>query len=205
MADDKSLFSVFKNGIWTENTITVIVLGMCPTLATSNSASGALAMGLAATFVIICSSAMVSMVRNIVPGGVRIAAYVLIMATFVTVADFYLQAFFPEMSKVLGAYVALIVVNCMILARAEIFACKNGIVPSMADALGTGIGFTWVLLVLSFIREFLGSGSIFGFVILSENVFNPWVIMILPPGAFITLGLFIGGINYFTKHRGASR
>lgn len=205
MADNKSLFGVFKNGIWTENTIIVIVLGMCPTLAVSNSAMNALAMGLASTFVVICSSAMVSVVRKLIPGGVRIAAYILIIATFVTFADFFLRAYFPAISKTLGPYVPLIVVNCMIMARAEIFAAKNGVLPSVADALGSGLGFTWVLLVLGVIREILGSGSIFGFVIMTEKVFNPWVVMILPPGAFITLGLFIGAINYFTKYRESGR
>ena len=203
MANDKSLFSVFKNGIWNENTIIVVVLGMCPALAVSNSAMNAIAMGLASTFVVICSSAMVSLVRSFIPPGVRIPCFILIIATFVTFADFFLRAYSPAVSKSLGPYVPLIVVNCMIMARAEIFAAKNGVMHSVADALGVGLGFTWVLLVLGVIREFLGSGSIFGFVVMSEDVFTPWVVMILPPGAFITLGLFIGAINYFTKHRRA--
>jgi electron transport complex protein RnfE len=144
---------------------------------------------------------MVSLIRRLVPGGVRIPTYIIIIAAFVTLAELFLKAFFPEVSKSLGPYIPLIVVNCMIMGRAEFFASKNPIMPALVDALGTGIGFTWVLVLLGAIRELFGSGSIFGFMILGETIFTPWVIMVLPAGAFLSLGLMIGLINYFTLRR----
>ena len=178
-----------------------MLLGMCPALAVTNSAINGLAMGLASVFVVVCSSAMVSLIRRIVPGGVRIPTYIIIIAGFVTLADLSLRAFLPDISKALGPYVPLIVVNCMIMGRSEFFASKHGLVPSIVDALGMGLGFTWVLVALGTIREILGSGSVFGFTILSEAVFTPWVIMILPAGAFISLGLMIGFINFMVLRK----
>jgi len=197
----KSLTLEFVKGLWRENTVLKMLLGMCPTLAVTNSASNGLAMGLASTFVVVASSTMVSLIRRLVPGGVRIPTYIIIIAGFVTLAELFLQAYFPVISKSLGPYVPLIVVNCMIMGRAEFFASKNPLTPAIADALGMGIGFTWVLVVLGSVREILGSGSIFGFLFLGADIFTPWVVMILPAGAFLSLGLMIGIINYFTLRR----
>jgi len=197
----KSLTYEFTKGIWRENAVIKMLLGMCPALAVTNSASNGLAMGLASTFVVAASAMMVSLIRSIVPGGVRIPTYIIIIATFVTLAELFLKAFFPDVSKSLGPYIPLIIVNCMIMGRAEFFASKNPIPPAIVDGLGTGIGFTWVLVALGAVREILGSGSIFGFVMMGENVFTPWVIMVLPAGAFLSLGLMIGIINYFTLRK----
>ncbi len=201
MAKQRSLGWEFKKGIWVENPVIVMLLGMCPTLAVTNSAVNGLAMGLASVFVVVCSSTMVSLIRKIVPGGVRIPTYIIIIAGFVTLADLSLKAFFPVVSKALGPYVPLIVVNCMIMGRAEFYASKHPLMPAIVDAVGTGIGFTWVLVLLGSIREFFGSGSIFGFVFLSEKIYTPWVIMVLPAGAFLSLGLLIGLINYMVRKR----
>ncbi len=201
MASQRTLFQEFKKGIWAENPVIKMLLGMCPTLAVTNSAVNGLAMGLASTFVVICSSAIVSIIRRFVPGGVRIPTYIIIIAGFVTLADLFLRAYFPVISKALGPYVPLIVVNCMIMGRAEFFASKHPVVPSILDALGTGTGFVWVLVVLGSIREILGSGSIFGVTLLSERIYTPWVVMILPAGAFLSLGLLIALINYLTQRR----
>ncbi len=201
MASQRTLFQEFKKGIWAENPVIKMLLGMCPALAVTNSAVNGLAMGLASTFVVICSSAIVSIIRRFVPGGVRIPTYIIIIAGFVTLADLFLRAYFPVISKALGPYVPLIVVNCMIMGRAEFFASKHPVVPSILDALGTGTGFVWVLVVLGSIREILGSGSIFGVTLLSERIYTPWVVMILPAGAFLSLGLLIALINYLTQRR----
>ncbi|MEE9615153.1 MAG: electron transport complex subunit RsxE [Thermodesulfobacteriota bacterium] len=198
----RSLFDELTKGIWSENPVIKMLLGMCPALAVSNSAMNGLAMGLASTFVVVSSSTMVSIFRRFVPKQVRIPTYIVIIAGFVTLADIFLKAEFPSISKALGPYVPLIVVNCMIMSRSEFFASKHPLLPSMADALGTGIGFTWVLVVLGAVRELFGFGSIFGFVLMGEDIFTPWVVMILPAGAFLTLGLMIGVINYFTLRKG---
>ncbi|MBI5560634.1 MAG: electron transport complex subunit RsxE [Deltaproteobacteria bacterium] len=198
---DRTLFYEFKKGLLLENPVAVMLLGMCSSLAVTNQIKNSLAMGLAVVFVTIASSALVSMVRKLVPGGVRIATYIVIISGFVTLADLFFKAFFPDISKTLGPYVPLIVVNCIIMARAEVFAAKHPVAASVADAVGMGVGYTWVLLVIGAIREVLGSGSIFGLAILSENVFKPWVVMVLPPGAFLTLGFLIGFINYIKSRK----
>jgi electron transport complex protein RnfE len=197
----RTITEEFKKGLWAENAVIRLLLGMCPALAVSNSAINGLFMGLASTFVVVCSSTMVSTIRRLVPRQVRIPTYIVIIAGFVTLADLFLKAQFPAISKALGPYVPLIVVNCMIMSRAEFFASKHPLKPSMADALGTGLGFTGVLVVLGSVREILGFGSIFDIVIMTEEAFTPWVIMILPPGAFLSLGLMIGIINHFTELR----
>ncbi len=197
----RTITEEFKKGLWAENAVLRLLLGMCPALAVTNSAINGLVMGLASTFVVVCSSTMVSTIRRLVPRQVRIPTYIVIIAGFVTLADLFLKAQFPAISKALGPYVPLIVVNCMIMSRAEFFASKHPLKPSMADALGTGLGFTGVLVVLGSIREILGFGSIFDIVIMTEEAFTPWVIMILPPGAFLSLGLMIGIINHFTELR----
>lgn len=195
----KTLFKDFIKGIWRENPVFVILLGMCPTLAVTTKAVFGLSMGLAVIFVLTFSSLVVSVFRKFIPAQVRIATYAIIIATFVTIADYFLKARFPAISKALGPYVPLIVVNCIILGRAEAFASKNVPIRSLFDALGMGCGFTLALVILASVREFLGSGSIFGIQLLGEW-HQPWVIMILPAGAFITLGLLVGLFNLF-KHK----
>ena len=199
---EKSAIQEFVKGLWDENPVLVQLLGLCPTLAVTVSAENGLAMGLAATFVLICSSFLVSMFRKVIPGQVRIAAYIVIIATFVTIADRFLAAFAPDISKSLGPFIPLIIVNCMILGRQEAFASKNKIGRSLMDALGMGLGFTATLLVLSSIREILGSGTWFGMDVMWES-FSPWSVMILPPGAFLALGCLIAGANWINTRRKA--
>ncbi len=201
MAGSGTILKEFKKGLWAENPVIKMLLGMCPALAVTNSATNGFAMGMATTFVVISSSTMVSLIRRIVPRQVRIPTYIVIIAGFVTLADLFLKAQFPVISKALGPYVPLIVVNCLIMGRAEFFASRHPLFPAIMDALGMGLGFTGVLVVLGGIREILGSGSIFGVVFMTEEVFTPWVVMILPAGAFLTLGLLIGIINYASQRR----
>lgn len=188
MAETK--VKLFLKGLWDENPVFRQLLGMCPTLAVTTTAVNGFSMGLATSFVLICSSTIISIVRKLIPNQVRIASYVVVIATFVTMADLFLKGNFSAISKALGPFVPLIVVNCVILGRAEAFASKNTPSSAFVDALGMGVGFTIALTVLGTIREILGSGTIFGVV-----NFEPWVIMILPGGAFITLGLLIGMLN----------
>jgi electron transport complex protein RnfE len=185
-------------GLWRENPIFVQVLGMCPTLAVTTKALFGLSMGMATTFVVISSSVVVSAIRRFVPDQVRIPMFTVVIATFVTAADYFLKANFYQISKALGPYVPLIVVNCIILGRAEAFASKHGVVRSFLDAVGMGIGFTCALIVLGSIREILGSGTIFGYRIMWSG-FTSWVVMVLPAGAFITLGLLVGLFNVIDK------
>ena len=201
MAKNKiSLSKEFLKGLWNENPILRMLLGLCPTLAVTNSATNGLAMGLATTFVLISSSIMISLLRKVIPHQVRIAGYIVIIATFVTVADKFLAAYLPDISKALGPYVPLIVVNCIILGRQEAFASKNNVGRSIIDALGMGLGFLFVLVVLGSIRELLGSATIFNIQILGDW-FNPWMVMILPPGAFLTLGILIGLGNWLNERK----
>jgi electron transport complex protein RnfE len=184
----------FIKGIWAQNPVFVQVLGMCPTLAVTNSATNALAMGLATAFVLLMSNTLVSSLRHAIPKQVRIASYIAIIATFVTAVDYIIQAISLELHKSLGAYVSLIVVNCVILGRAEAFASKNNLKRSVYDALGMGLGFTLALLCLGVIRELLGSGTFFNLSIMPGN-FEHWVIMLLPGGAFFVLALWMLLIN----------
>lgn len=183
-------FDDVLNGLWKENPVLVQMLGLCPALAVTNSLANGLVMGLATTSVLIGSSVLVSVLKRFIPAEVRITSYVLIIATFVTLADMTLEALVPTIHKQLGAFIALIVVNCMILGRAEAFASRNTVTRSFLDALGVGVGFTGTLLALSGFRELLGNGSLFGVNVLGPN-FEPWVIMVLPPGGFLTLGIFL--------------
>jgi electron transport complex protein RnfE len=193
-------FSELKRGLWTENPVFRQLLGLCPTLAVTNSAINGVAMGLATSFVLICSSFFVSLIRKLVPNQVRIATFTVIIATFVTVADQFLAAMFPPISKALGPYVPLIVVNCIILGRQEAFASKNPLGRSVFDAIVMGCGFIATLTTLGVVREILGSGSLFGVQILGEW-FRPWVVMILPAGAFLSLGIGLGIINYIVGRK----
>lgn len=180
----------FIKGLWDENPVFRQLLGLCPTLAVTGAVINGLAMGLATTFVLIFSSLVVSSIKKLIPSQVRIASYIVIIATFVTVADRFLAAFFPPISKSLGPYVPLIVVNCIILGRQEAYSSKNKMGRSLMDALGMSAGFVLALLILSAIREILGAGTFFGYQVMGAW-FKPWIIMILPPGAFITLGILL--------------
>lgn len=190
----------FVNGLWNENPTFRMIIGMCPTLAITTAAENGIAMGLATTFVLVFSSAMISLLRNIIPAKVRIPCYIVVIATFVTVVDLFMAAFLPAMYEILGLFIPLIVVNCIIMARAEAFASKVGVGRAIADALGMGLGFTWAITLISSIRELLGSGQIFGHQILGEG-FTPWSIMLLPPGAFLTMGVLLGIINHLTRKK----
>jgi len=187
---DTSATDEFIKGLWRENPIFVQVLGMCPTLAVTNSANNALVMGLATAFVLTLSNSIVSLIRHRVPKQVRIATYIMIIATFVTVVDYLIQAISLDMHKALGAFVPLIVVNCLILGRAEAFASKNPMGKSLLDGLGMGLGFTIALLCLGITRELIGNGSIFGWAVFADS-YQQWVIMLLPSGGFFTLGLWL--------------
>ncbi len=182
------LFLDFWSGLSQNNPVFVQMLGLCPTMAVSNSLVNGLAMGVATTFVLLCSSFLVSAVRRYIASEVRLTSYILIIATFVTVADMVLAAAFPEISKALGPFIPLIVVNCIILGRAEAFAGKVGPSRAVADAAGMGAGFTFALILISGFRELLGSGSLLGYNVLGPR-FEPWVFMVMPPGGFLTLGL----------------
>ena len=176
----------FLKGLWKENPVFVQVLGMCPTLAVSNTAINALAMGLATAFVLVMSNIAVSSLRNFIPKQVRIATYILIIATFVTVVDYAIQVISLDLYRALGAFISLIVVNCVILGRAEAFASKNTVALSIMDGLGMGLGFTFALLCLGGVREIFGNGSLFGAQLFHDD-FQKWVVMILPSGGFFTL------------------
>jgi len=192
----------FCKGLWRENPILVQVLGMCPTLAVTTKALFGFSMGMATLFVLVSSSLVISSVRKLIPPQVRIAAFTVIIATFVTSADYFLKANFYTISKALGPYVPLIVVNCIILGRQEAFAYKNGVLKSLIDAAGMGLGFSIVLVVLGSIRELLGFGTIFYCEIFGKG-FEHWVIMALPAGAFITLGFLVGFFNWINMKREA--
>ena len=188
---------ILLNGIIKENPTFVLLLGMCPTLATTTSAINGMSMGLATMFVLICSNIAISLIKNLTPDMVRIPVFVVVIASFVTILQMCMQAFVPSIYEALGLYIPLIVVNCIILGRAEAFACKNGPVQSLFDGLGIGLGFTVALVLLGAVRELLGSGSVFGFVLLPEtcNI----LLFVLPPGAFLTLGYLIAVVNKLKK------
>ncbi|MEE9170400.1 MAG: electron transport complex subunit E [bacterium] len=190
-------------GLWKENPVFVQVLGMCPVLAVSNSVINCLVMGLATTFVLIMSSIFVSSFRKLIPKQVRIATYILIIATFVTVADYVIPAISLEVHKSLGAFIALIVVNCVILGRAEAFSSRNTLGKSVLDAVGMGIGFTFAILCLGVVREVLGNGTFAGVPLFGPD-FEPWVVMILPGGAFFVLGGWLLLFNWL-RERGAQK
>lgn len=192
----------FLKGLHRENPVFVMLLGMCPTLAVTNSVMNAIAMGLAATFVLVASSALVSMLRSFIPKQVRIASYIVIIATFVTIVDYVIQVISLELYASLGAFIQLIVVNCIILGRAEAFASRNGVVQSVLDALGMGLGFTLALLCLGSVREVLGNGTLLGYAILGEH-FEPWAIMILPPGGFFVLAAWLLLLNWLKERQTA--
>ena len=186
------------NGLVNENPTFVQLLGMCPTLAVTTSAINGLSMGLAATAVLIGSNAVISALRKAIPDNIRIPAFVVIIAAFVTIIDMLMNAFVQDLYKQLGLFIPLIVVNCIILGRAEAFASKHGVVDSIFDGIGMGLGFTIALTILGSIREIIGAGSIFGILLFGES-FKPAIMFVMPPGAFIVLGLLIGLVNIITK------
>ena len=201
MSDKVSNAKVFKAGLIDENPTFIQLLGMCPTLAVTTSLINAIGMGLSATFVLICSNFVISLVRKIVPSKIRIASYIVIIAAFVSVIEMLLKAYIPSLSASLGLFIPLIVVNCIILARVESFASKNKPIPSAIDGLGMGLGFTLGLSVLGAVREILGAGSILGIKIL-EGIFEPAIMFILPPGAFIVLGIVLAVLNAIKSGKG---
>jgi electron transport complex protein RnfE len=197
---DKRSTDEFIKGLWKENPVFVQLLGMCPVLAVSNTARNALAMGLATMFVLLMSNIVISLLRRFIPKQVRIATYILVIATFVTVTDYTIQAISLELHKALGAFIALIVVNCLILGRAEAFASKNTLGRSILDGLGMGVGFTFSLLCLGAVREIFGSGTLFG-VQLFHDGFQNWVLMILPSGGFFTLAGWLLLFNWLKERK----
>jgi len=192
----------FIRGIWEENPVLIQMLGLCPALAVTNSVKNALAMSAATFFVICCSSVLVSTFKRFIPNEVRISAYILVIATFVTLADMMLQAYAPVQHKELGAFIALIVVNCMILGRQEAFSAKNGVFRSLLDAMGTGVGFTIALVMMGGFREILGTGSFLEYSLFGPN-FEPWVIMVLPAGGFLMLGFILLAMGFFEQRKKA--
>ena len=190
-------FKVLMNGIIKENPTFVLLLGMCPTLGTTSSALNGMSMGLATTFVLVCSNVVISLIKNLIPDMVRIPAFIVVIASFVTALQMGMQAFVPDIYATLGLFIPLIVVNCIILGRAEAFASKNGVVPSFFDGVGMGLGFTIALTVLGAVREILGTGKIFGLEVWPEDY--GMLMFVLAPGAFIVLGYLIAIVNKLKK------
>ena len=190
-------FKVLMNGIIKENPTFVLLLGMCPTLGTTSSALNGMSMGLATTFVLVCSNVVISLIKNLIPDMVRIPAFIVVIASFVTALQMCRQAFVPDIYATLGLFIPLIVVNCIILGRAEAFASKNGVVPSFFDGVGMGLGFTIALTVLGAVREILGTGKIFGLEVWPEDY--GMLMFVLAPGAFIVLGYLIAIVNKLKK------
>ena len=189
-----SFMKELTKGIVKENPTFVIVLGMCPTLATTTSVNNAIGMGLAATFVLVCSNIMISLIRKITPDKIRIPVYVIVIAAFVSIVDMVMAAYLPDLHKALGLFIPLIVVNCIIMGRAEAFASKNSVIDSMSDGIGMGFGCTLALTLMSTFREILGSRTWAGMKVMPA-IYDPMLIAILTPGAFITLGLLMAAIN----------
>lgn len=196
-----SLFYEFKKGLIVENPVLIMLLGLCSTLAVSNTAINSLSMALAVFFVLFFSSLIIGIIKNIIPDQVRIPSFILVIATFVTIADLFMKAKFPTISKALGPYIPLIVVNCIILGRQEAFVSKNTLGASLMDAIGMSIGYLWVIVLLGVVRELLGFGTVFGYRVLGAW-FKPWLVMILPAGSFITLGIFVGVLNLLRSKGG---
>lgn len=197
---EKRYFKEFVKGLFKENPVFVLLLGLCPTLGVTSSAINGVAMGLATLAVMFGSNIIVSMIRKVIPDKIRIPAYIMVIASLVTVVEMLMHAYLYDLYKVLGLFIPLIVVNCIILGRAEAFASKNGVIMSALDALGVGLGFTLSLFVLGGVREIIGNGTLFNIDIFGA-AYEPAIIFILPPGAFITLGFLMAGINLIKKIR----
>lgn len=190
----------FRKGFWKENAVFRLLLGLCPALAVTTSAENGLGMGLATTFVLVCSNIVVSSLRKFIPAKVRIPSFIVIIASFVTVVQLCMEAYVYDLYKALGIFIPLIVVNCLILGRAEAFASKNRLVPAVADGVGMGLGFTLALFVLGAVRELFGSGTLLGFAVFGSS-YQPLLLMILPPGAFIVMGLLLAAMNLLDARR----
>lgn len=204
MAKNNQLRGVFVNGIFNENPVFRLVLGACPVIAVTTSVTNAIGMGMAATLVLLGSNVVISALRSFIPNKVRIPAYMVVISTFVTIIQLLMQAFVPALYEALGIFLPLIVVNCIILARAEAFAGKNAVMPSIADGIGMGIGFTFALILISAVREFFGTGSIMGFQLMGAS-FEPVLLFILAPGGFLVFGLLLGIINAIVDKRKANK
>ncbi|WP_456375219.1 electron transport complex subunit RsxE [Thiolapillus sp.] len=202
VVDNQITWETFSEGLWKENPVFVMLLGMCPVLAVTNSAINALAMGLATTFVLVASGALVSLLRSLIPKQVRIATYIVIIATFVTMVDYVIQAISLDLYNALGAFIQLIVVNCIILGRAEAYASKHKPLNAIVNALGMGTGFTFALLCLGVVREVLGAGGLFGVDLFGPN-FQPWVVMVLPAGGFLVLGAWLLLFDWLKQRQAA--
>ena len=201
--EKRSSLSVLLNGILKENPVLVLLLGTCPALAVSTIAVNGIGMGLAATFVLVCSNITIAALKNIIPGKIRIPCYIVIIAGFVTIVQLIVKAYFPDIDKALGLFLPLIVVNCIILGRAEMFASKNRVWSSLLDGIGMGVGFTLALLVIGSIREIIGSGTWFGIAITSGN--DPMILFLLAPGGFFVYGCIIAFVNWVTKGKAIKR
>lgn len=199
-----SIIKEFTKGIYKENPVFRLILGLCPTLAVTTSVENGLGMGIAATAVLVCSNFIISLVRDFVPKKIRIPIFIIVIATFVTIVDMLMYAYYPELHKSLGIFVPLIVVNCIILGRAEAFASKNNVVRSIIDGIGMGVGFTLSLLIISSIREILGNGTFYGYP-LAPEFFQPVLLMVLPPGAFLTLGYVLGFFNWLDIRKSGNK
>ncbi|MCB1792128.1 MAG: electron transport complex subunit E [Gammaproteobacteria bacterium] len=197
---EKLSLDTFLRGLWEENPVFVMLLGMCPVLAVTNSTMNAIAMGLATTFVLVASSTLISLIRKLIPKQVRIASYIVIIASFVTVVDYVIQAISLDLYNALGAFIQLIVANCVILGRAEAYASKQRLHTTFINSLGMGAGFTLALLALGTVREVLGNGTLLGLQVMPTN-FEPWVVMILPPGGFFVLGAWLLLFAYVRRRR----
>lgn len=194
-----SKFQIFSKGIIKENPVLVLLLGCCPTLAVTTSAVNGLGMGVSTLAVLLCSNIVISLLRNIIPSKVRIPCFIVVIAAFVTIVQFALKAYLPALDAALGLFIPLIVVNCIILGRAEMFASKNGVIDSALDGLGMGVGFTLALGLMGLIREFLGGGTAFGIEIYAQTGITPAGIFMLAPGGFFVFGVMIAAVNYFSK------
>lgn len=194
---------IFTNGIIRENPVLILMIGLCPTLAVSGTAQDALGMGVAAAFVLIFSNIIISMIRKVTPNEVRIPIFIIVISTFVTIVDYFMQAYSPGLYKMLGVFVPLIVVNCIILGRAEAFASKHSVTKSLLDGVGMSLGFILIITTMGILRELLGNGTVFGQLILGQPFHRaPVLFMILPPGAFLLIGILKGLVNRFLKKEG---
>lgn len=202
--EKKSKLSIFTNGFIKENPILVLILGTCPTLAVSTQAVNGIGMGLAVVFVLTCSNILISALKRVIPDNVRIPCYIVVIATFVTIVQLLIKGFLPTLDKALGLYIPLIVVNCIILGRAEAFANKNSVIDSALDGLGMGLGFTVALTIMAALRELIGAGTIFG-ISITDKFITPFGIMLLAPGGFFVFGCLVAFVNYISKGKVAAK
>jgi len=199
-----NIIKEFTKGIYKENPVFRLALGLCPTLAVTRSVEDGIGMGIAATSVLVCSNLFISIFRNLIPKKIRIPIFIVIIATFVTIVEMLMQAYYPDLHKSLGLFVPLIVVNCIILGRAEAFASRNSILSSVTDGLGMGFGFTLSLVIIAAIREFIGNGTLYGIPVMPYS-YLPVVVMVLPPGAFLTLGYVLGFFSWLDRRKNGKK